>query len=111
MKPPYRFRTHEENLLARDYTEPVPNVLVIASNPTDGHRFFSQQHANVVAETTACIYNLRETVDLDSWRRTALFPYESMQTAPDTSFPEHENPGSAPSYQWYAKIEVACQNL
>ena len=34
-----------------------------------------------------------------------------MGSAPDTSFDEHRNPGSAPSYQWYTKIEVACQNF
>ena len=34
-----------------------------------------------------------------------------MRSAPDTSFDEHGNAGSAPSYQWYTKIEVACQNF
>ena len=34
-----------------------------------------------------------------------------MRRAPDTSFDEHGNAGSAPSYQWYKKIQVACQNF
>ena len=32
-----------------------------------------------------------------------------MRSAPDTSFNESGTPGSAPGYQWYAKIGVACQ--
>ena len=83
---------HEEGPLARDYTKLDPNVPVIAPNPTDGHRFLSQQHANVVSWTTACIYDLLETVDIDSWRQTAPFPYWSMQTAIDSSFDEHKTP-------------------
>ena len=34
-----------------------------------------------------------------------------MQSAPDTSFDERGNAGGKPSYQWYTKIEVACQNF
>ena len=64
-----------------------------------------------VSRTNACIYDLREFVDIDSWRKTAPFPYESMQTTPDTFFDKNKTPGSAPSYQWYPKIEVACQNF
>ena len=69
---------YDEDPLARNYTELDPNVLVIASNSTDDHRFLSKQHANVVSRTTACIYKLCEEVDIDSWRRTAPFPYELM---------------------------------
>ena len=32
-----------------------------------------------------------------------------MRSAPDTSFNESRTPGCAPSYQLYAKIEVACR--
>ena len=34
-----------------------------------------------------------------------------MRSAPDTSFDEHRNAGSAPSYQWYTKMEVTFQNF
>ena len=61
--------------------------------------------------TNTAITELRKTIDIDSWGRTAPFPYETMQSAPDTSFHEHGNAGSAPSYQWYTKIELACQNF
>ena len=64
-----------------------------------------------MTSTNAAITELRKTIDIDSWGRTAPFPYETMQSAPDTSFDEHGNAGSAPSYQWYTKIEVACQNF
>ena len=47
---------------------------------------------------------------MDSWRKAALFPYELMPAAPDTCFDKSATPGSAPSYQWYTKIEVARQN-
>ena len=111
MKPPYQFGTLEEDQLARDYTKPDPNVLVIASNPEDGHRFLSQQNTNVVSRTMECIYDLSATVSIDSWGKTTPFPYESRRTAPDTSFDKHGTLGSAAKYQWYAKIEVACQNF
>ena len=55
----------------------------------------------------ADIFNLRDIVDIDSWRKTAPFPHDTMRTAPDTSFDESGTPGSAPSYQWYGKTEVA----
>ena len=111
MKPPYQFGTHEEDLLAPLYNKLDPNSLVIASNPVDVHRFLSQRHAHDVSRTTACIYDLREVIDIDSWRKTALFCYESMRADPDTSFDHNGTPGSAPRYQWYTKIQVACQNL
>ena len=68
MKQPYRFRTHKEDLLAREYTKLNTNVLVIASEVTNSHRPLSQRHANVVSRTTACIYDQQEVVDKDSWR-------------------------------------------
>ena len=34
-----------------------------------------------------------------------------MRSAPDTSFDEHGKAGGKPSYQWYTKIESACQNF
>ena len=111
MKPPYRFGTREDDLLARDYTNPNPNVLVSASNREDGHRFLSQQTTNVVSSTTACIHHLPETVSIHSWHITAPLPYESMRTSPDTSFDKHGTLGSAASYQCYTKIEVACHNV
>ena len=61
--------------------------------------------------TNATIHEKRSAVDIDSWRKTAPFPYDMMRSAPDTSFYEHGNPGSTPSYQWYTKIEVACVNF
>ena len=59
----------------------------------------------------ATIHKLRRVVDIDSWHKTAPFPCDTMRSAPDTSFHEHGNAGSAPSYQWYTKIEVACENF
>ena len=76
-----------------------------------GHQFLSSHHTAVVSKTNATIYNLRDVVDIDSWRKTAPFPYETMPSAPDMFFDESGTPGSAPSYQWYTKIEVACQNF
>ena len=111
MKPPYWFGTHEEDPLTQSYNKLNPKVLVLGSNSADTHRFLSQRHANVVSRTTACIYDLREVFDRESWRETALFPYESMRTAPDTSFDENRTSGCARSYQWHAKIEVACQTF
>ena len=64
-----------------------------------------------MTSTNAALTELRKTIDIDSWDRTAPFPYETMRSAPDTSFDEDGNAGSAPSYQWYRKIEVACQNF
>ena len=115
IKPPYLFGTHEDDQLTGEYNKLVPNVLVIASNSTtvqrEGHHLLSQQHANVVSRTTACTYGLRDIVHIDSWRKTAPFPYESVQTAPDTSVDKSGTPGSTPSYQWYARIEEACQKF
>ena len=64
-----------------------------------------------MTKTNATITNLGKTINIDSWGRTALFPYEMMRSAPDTSFDERGNAGGKPSYQWYTKIEVACQNF
>ena len=75
------------------------------------HQFLSSRHAAVVSRTNATIHELRGVVDIDSWRKTAPFSYETMQSAPDTSFDENRTLGSAPSYQWYTKIEVACHNF
>ena len=110
MKPPYRFGTHEEDPLAREYTKLGPNVLDIASDPTNGqrngHRFLSQRHANVVLRTSACIYDLRDIVDIDSWCKTAPFPYETMRTARDTFFDEsgtlaaHQATNGTPRSKW-----------
>ena len=88
MKPPYQFGTNEDNPLAREYRKLDPNVLVIAlslmTGKREGHHFLSQQHAIDVSRTNACIYDLRDVVDIDSRRKTAPFPYEAMRTAPDT---------------------------
>ena len=115
MRPPYRFGTHEDDPLAREYTKLDPQVLVIASNikagQREGHHFLSLLHAEVVSKTTSTIFDLRDVVDIDSGRKTAPFPYYTMRSVPDTSFDESGTPGSTPSYQWYAKIEVACQNF
>ena len=75
-----------------------------------GHQFLSSRQAAVVSKTNATIYDLCDVVDIDSWRKTAPFPNETMRGAPDTSFAESGTPGSAPSYQWYTKIQVASQN-
>ena len=62
-----------------------------------------------MSKTNTTIHELRGVVDKESWRKTAPFPYDAMRSAPDTSFGENGTPGSAPSYQWYMKIEVARQ--
>ena len=62
-------------------------------------------------KTNATIYELRAVVDIDSWRKTAPFPYETMRSTPDTSFEESGTPGGASSYQWYTKIKEACQTF
>ena len=101
--------------LAKEYTKLDPQVLLIASSlmagQRPGHHFLSSHHAAAVSKTNATIYDLRDVVNIDSWPRTARFPYETMRSAPDTSFDESGTPGRAPSYQWYTKIEVACQNF
>ena len=47
---------------------------------------------------------------MDSWRATAPLLFQSMRAAPDISFDKNRNPGSAPRYQAYIKIQVACPN-
>ena len=115
MKPPYRFGMHEDDPLATEYAKIYPQVLTIASSAMTGQRrghvFLSERHAAVVTSTNTAITEWRKTIDIDSWGRTAPFPYETMRSAPDKSFDEHGNAGSAPSYQWYTKVEVACQNF
>ena len=64
-----------------------------------------------MSKTNATIYKLRGVVNIHSWRKTAPFPYVTIRSAPDTSFDKNGIPGSAPSYQWYTKIEVACQKF
>ena len=115
MKPPYRFGTKEDDPLATEYTKLDPEVLTIASSAMAGQRrghvFLSKRHAAVATSTNAAISELRKTIHIDSWGRTAPFPYQTMRSAPETSFDEHGNAGSAPSYHWHTKIEVACQNF
>ena len=64
-----------------------------------------------MSKTNACNFDLPDVVDIDSWHKTAPFPYDRMRSAGDTSFDDSRTPGSAPSYQWYAKIEVTCHNF
>ena len=115
MKPPYRFRTHEDDPLATEYIKLNPQVLTIAlsamAGQRRGHVFLSERHAAVVTSTNAAITELRKTIYIDSWGRTAPFPYETMRSAPHSSFDEHGNAAGTPSYKWYTKIEVACQNF
>ena len=115
MKPPYRFGTHEDDPLATEYIKLEPSVLTIALRAMAGqranHEFLSEHHAVVVTKTNAAITKLSRTINIDSWGRTAPVPYETMRSAPDTSFDEHGNAGGKPSYKWYTKIEVACQNF
>ena len=115
MRPPYRFGTHKEDPLATEYTKLQPSVPTIASSAMagqrGGHLFLSERHAAVVTYTNAAITKLSKTINIDSWGRTAPFPYDTMRSAPDTSFNEHGNGAGKPSYQWYTKMEVACQNF
>ena len=115
MKPPYRFGTHEDDPLAKEYNKLNPQVLFISSSlmagQRRGHQFLSSRHAAVVWKTNATIYDLRDVVNIDSWRKTASFAYETMRSAPDTSFDESGTSGGEPRYQWYTQIEVACQNF
>ena len=115
MKPPYRLGTHGDDPLATVYTKLDPQVLTIASSAMAsqqrGHVFLGECHTAVVTIMNAPITEFCKTIDIDSWGQTAPFPYETMRSAPDTSFHEHGNAGSAPSYQWYTKIEGACQNF
>ena len=73
--------------------------------------FLNEQHAAVVTKTNATISELGKTINVDSWGRTAPFPYKLARSAPDTSFDERGNVGGKPGYQWYTKIEIACQNF
>ena len=75
------------------------------------HVFLSERHAAVVTNTNAAITELTKTINIDSWGRTAPFPYDTMRSAPDTSFDGHGNVGGKSSYQWYTTIEVACQDF
>ena len=98
-----------------EYTKLEPSVLTIASSAMAGQRakhvFLNERHAAVVTKTNATITDLGKTINIDSWGRTAPFPYDMMRSAPDTSFDERGNAGGKPSYQWYTKIEVAYQNF
>ena len=115
MKPPGRFGTHEDDLLKEDYTKLEPSVLTIASSAMAGQRanqvFLSERHAAVVTTMNATITELGKIINIDSWGRTALFPYEMMRGAPDTSFDERGNADGKLSYKWYTKIGVACKNV
>ena len=98
-------------MLPRLYSKLDPIVLVIVSNSVKEHHFLIQRDAHVLSRTRSCIHNLREVVNMDRWRTTALFPFESMQAASPMSLDENTSPGSALSYQWYTKIGFACGNL
>ena len=115
LKPPYRFGTHGDDPMKTEYTKLEPSVLTIALSTMAGlrkpHTFLNEKHYEVVSKANAAISELGKTICIDSWGRTAPFPYELARSAPDTSFDEHGNLGGKPGYQWYTKIEVACQNL
>ena len=115
LKPPYRFGTHEDDPRKREYTKLEPWGLTIASSamagPRGKHAFLNERHAAVVTKTNATISELGKTINIDSWGRTAPFPYQLARSAPDTSFDERGNVGGKPGYQWYTKREMACQNL
>ena len=115
MKPPYRFGTHEDGPLPTEYIKLDLQGLTIASSAMAGQRrghvFLSERHAAVVTSTNTAITEMQKTIDIDSWARTAPFPYETMRSPPDACFDERGNAGGTPSYQWYTKIEVAYQNF
>ena len=115
MKPPCRFATHEDDPFATEYIKLEPSVLTIAPRAMAGQRgshvFLSERHAAVVTTRNAAITQLSKTININRWGQTAPFPYDRMQSAPDTSFDRHWNARGKPSYQWYTKIEVACQNF
>ena len=115
MKPPYQLGTQEDDPLATEYIKLDPQVLTIASSAMvgqqRGHVLLSERHAAIVTSTNAAITELRKTIDINSWGRTAPFPYETMRSTPVTSFNDHGNAGGTPSYQWYTRIEMACQNF
>ena len=84
MKPPYRFGTHEDDPLAMEYIKLEPSVPTIASSAMAGQRanhvFLSKCHAAIVTNTNAAITELCKTINIDSWGRTALFPYDRMRS-------------------------------
>ena len=55
LKPPYRFRTHEDDPMKSEYTKLEPSVLTIASSAMAGQRsrhvFLNERHAAVVTKT------------------------------------------------------------
>ena len=87
MKPPYRFGTNEDDPLAKEYTKLDPQVLVIASSlmagQGGGHHFLSPLHAEIVSRTDVTVFNLGDIVNIDSWRKIAPLPYETMRSAAD----------------------------
>ena len=115
MKPPYRFGTHEDDPMRSQYTKLESSLLTIASSAIAGQRaryvFLNERHAAVATKTNATISELGKTINIDSWGRIAPFPYEMALSAPDTCFDERANAGGKPGYQWYTKIEAACQNF
>ena len=92
-----------------EYTSLEPSVLTIASSAMASQRgrhiFLNERHAAVVTKTNATISELDQTIHIDSWERTAPFPYELARSAPDTSFDERGNVGGKPGYQWYTKAK------
>ena len=98
-----------------EYIKLEPSLLTIASSAMAGHRgrhmFLNERHAAVVMKTNATISELSKTINIDSWERNAPFFYELARSAPDKSFDERGNVGGNPGYQWYTKIEMACQNF
>ena len=98
-----------------EYTKLEPSVLTIASSTMAGfrgpHTFLNEKYAAAVSRANATISELGKTICIDSWGRTAPFPYELARSAPNTSFDERGNLGGKPGYQWYTRIEVACQNF
>ena len=109
LNPPYRFGTHEDDPMKTEYTKLEPSVLTIASSTMAGlrkpHTFLSEKHYEVVSKANAAIVELGKTICIDSWGRTAPFPYEFARSAPDTSFDERGNLGGKPGYQWYTKTK------
>ena len=74
LKPPYQFRTHEDDRMKWEYTKLEPSVLTIASSAMAGQRarqvFLNERHAAVVTKTKATISELGKTINIDSWGRT-----------------------------------------
>ena len=98
-----------------EYTKLEPLVLTIASSAMVGqwanYVFLRKRHAAVVTQTNATITELGKTININSCGRPKPFLYEMMRSAPDTSFDVGGNAGGKSSYQWYTKIEVACQTF